>query len=58
MVGDAGEFAQGVVDVLGADADALLPVAGQGLRIERDVELLLVGGADDAVALDARGRGT
>ena len=38
MVGDAGEVAQGGMDVLGTDADAVLPVGRQGLRVERHVE--------------------
>src|SRR5690242_8276467 len=52
MVGDPGEVTQGAVDVLRAGANPLVPVAGQGPRIEGDVELPLVGGADDPVPLD------
>src|SRR5437764_502019 len=53
MLGDSREFTQCGVDVLGPHADALLLVEFQHAGIDRDRELLLVGGADHAVALDA-----
>src|SRR3954468_19447922 len=53
VLGDAGEVAKGGVNVFRADPDPPLPVAGQGLRIEGDVELPLVGGADGPAPLDA-----
>src|SRR4051812_17986410 len=53
MVGDAGELAKGGVDVLGPDPNAVLPVTGQRLRVERHVELACVGGAENAIAADA-----
>lgn len=53
MVGDAGEFAQGDVEVFGANADAGVTVGGEGVRAQRDGELFFVGCADDAVAADA-----
>src|SRR5262249_44806997 len=53
MVGDAGELAQGGVNVLGADPNALLAIPGQRLRIDGHQELLLVGGTDDAIPPDS-----
>jgi len=53
MVGDPGEFPQRRVNVFGPHANACLRVAGQTLGIDRDLELLLVGGADDAISLDS-----
>src|SRR4051794_33953765 len=53
VVRNAGEFAQRLVDVFRTHADALLLARLQRLRVERDRELLLVGGADHPVSLDA-----
>src|SRR5262245_8566889 len=53
VVCDARVLAQGLVDVLGTHADAPVLVERERLRIDRDRELLLVGRADHAVALDA-----
>src|SRR5688572_6655174 len=50
MLGDAGEFAERLVNVLGTDPHALFAVRGECLRVDRDVELPLVGRADHAVA--------
>src|ERR1043166_5382158 len=53
VIGDAGEFAQRLVDVLGPHADALVLVELQRRGAEGDGKLLSVGGANDAVAFDA-----
>src|SRR5262245_1003981 len=53
VVGDARVLAERLVDVLRSDSIALLLVELERLRIDRDGELLFVGGSDDPVALDA-----
>src|SRR5207247_1700658 len=53
VVGDAGEFAQGGVNMLGPDANAALAIQGKAARVDRHMKLAFVGGADDAVAADA-----
>src|SRR5262245_61432383 len=53
VVGDAGQLAQRLVNVLRPDAHALRLVELEHRRFERHRELLLVGRAEHAVALDA-----
>ena len=40
MLGHAGQLAEGGVDVLGADADALFRLEGERCRVDRDLKLL------------------
>src|SRR5689334_19947314 len=53
VIGDTGQFAQGLVHVLGPEADALRLITSKCLGIDGDAELLFVGGAHDPVAADA-----
>ena len=53
MIGNTGELSEGLVDVFGANANALLFVAGERLGIEGNVELFFIGGAKEAISLDA-----
>ena len=46
MVGDSGEFAECRVNVFGTDADAILGIGLERLRIDRNGELTCVGRAD------------
>src|SRR5205823_4109943 len=52
VVGNAGVLAKGGVNMLRPEPDAFLLVARQRLRIKQYMELLLIGGAQNPVALD------
>jgi hypothetical protein len=54
MLSDSRQFPQRHMEVFGPDADSLFTIGLQRLRIERNRELTVVGGADDSIPLDAR----